>query len=175
MKFDESRFRTLAALALGDIRRVDVPAQDNVGTDLGRIHDYMDVVMYASMDTPKIVNSQLRDRMCVSLYNKLGSAAWAFLSKELNTVPEIDRLSSKFINMLWGKHNDYGLKPLTKWGLWGIFIKIDTKISRLESLIRGTLDEDAIYDTLWDILGYCVLGLIVSTYITEPEKKELRL
>lgn len=73
-----------------------------------------------------------------------------------------------FAEMLMKKHEMYGSAPLTKYGAMGLMIKLDTKCERLNkiwSLPDGSdLNGESFADTLNDMVGYCVLGLIFMRY-----------
>lgn len=74
----------------------------------------------------------------------------------------------EFVETLVSKHRLYGSKPLVKYGMMGVLIKLDTKVERLvkllgpESLTNDT--SESAKDTLTDLVGYCVLGLIFMKY-----------
>lgn len=71
----------------------------------------------------------------------------------------------QFSIMLLEKHNRYGDKGLVKWGHAGMAMRIGSKVDRFINLtehpeLDTALDETR-YDTLADIIGYCVLGLMI--------------
>lgn len=68
----------------------------------------------------------------------------------------------KFVEMLLGKHRRYGLKSLVGWRELGVLTRIDQKIARLVNMAGGNpadFGDETQYDTMVDILGYCVIGL----------------
>lgn len=75
-------------------------------------------------------------------------------------------LDDKFIDLLLSKHQRYGAAPLLRWGLVGIFIRIDSKWQRFLNMEKHELnaeistisDSEPVFDTLQDILGYCILA-----------------
>ena len=76
----------------------------------------------------------------------------------LNLIRKTRGLSiENFCDMLLLKHSKYGAEPLTNWGAVGVAIRIDSKFERYKNL-HGKDDED----TLMDMLGYCVLGFIMT-------------
>ena len=87
------------------------------------------------------------------IFTAVGSAALNELKDSINV--------ETFSYLLLSKHQQYGSKPLTEWGPIGIVIRIDSKINRYLNLstLDSVHDYESIYDTLVDILGYCVLGL----------------
>lgn len=75
-----------------------------------------------------------------------------------------------FVSHLFEKHRRYGAEPIERWSEIGVIIRIDSKIHRAINLQNadGNLDEPAesdgtTFDTLRDILGYCVLGYAFTT------------
>jgi hypothetical protein len=70
-----------------------------------------------------------------------------------------------FCALLLGKHKKYGAHPLRVWGELGVIIRIHSKFERYQNIkddpSQSVVDEGAI-DTLRDILGYCVLGFLMS-------------
>lgn len=69
---------------------------------------------------------------------------------------------AKFVEMLLGKHRRYGLKSLVGWRELGVLTRIDQKIARLVNMAGGNpadFGDETQYDTMVDILGYCVIGL----------------
>lgn len=77
-----------------------------------------------------------------------------------------------FINLLLTKHRNYGTQSLNRWREVGIASRIDQKLARLDSLSSqksiGTADE-TIEDTVFDILGYCVLGMYIANKAARTE------
>lgn len=71
-----------------------------------------------------------------------------------------------FYQLLVDKHKLYGAEPLVRWGSIGIMIRIDSKLHRYTNLILdhypSNPNDESIQDTLLDILGYCVLGYIMT-------------
>ena len=68
-----------------------------------------------------------------------------------------------FVRMLLHKHKKYGAKPIREWGPLGVIIRISSKLNRYinmhEAPGQAKPDDE---DTLADILGYCVLGLLLE-------------
>lgn len=74
-----------------------------------------------------------------------------------------------FAQLLVDKSIRYGAKPIREWGPLGVVIRISSKWGRYETMTTTTQNPDgldeSINDTLQDIVGYCVLGLLL---ISEP-------
>jgi len=71
-----------------------------------------------------------------------------------------------FADFLLRKHSAYGSAPILRWGVLGVFIRIDSKVVRIANLTQQLRDEEcgeSIHDTLLDLLGYCVLGYQLVT------------
>lgn len=74
--------------------------------------------------------------------------------------------SAAFANFLYDKSVRYGYAPLIRWGPLGILIRIDSKTGRLSTLdeepyLGRKVDESAM-DTWVDILGYAILGVMLT-------------
>jgi hypothetical protein len=83
----------------------------------------------------------------------------------LNTLSK-DFDEPKFVEMLLAKHRRYGLKSLTAWREVGVLTRIDQKIARLLNMAERAgqnmahdVGDETVYDTMVDIVGYCVIGL----------------
>lgn len=67
--------------------------------------------------------------------------------------------------LLVQKHHDYGAEPLLRWGALGVFIRIDSKLRRFLNLQKmddlAAVRTETLEDTTRDILGYCILGVIM--------------
>jgi len=81
-----------------------------------------------------------------------------------------------FAKFLLGKHKLYGLKPLLVWEELGILIRLQSKVDRLinitNNVLRVDLGNEAVEDTLKDILGYCVLGHLLPCHLNNIQSKE---
>lgn len=75
---------------------------------------------------------------------------------------------AEFSDMINKKHRAYGARPLRQWGNLGLAIRLDSKVSRYHTLtVQGRdIEEEPARDSLIDIVGYCILGLMM-----EGEKK----
>lgn len=77
-------------------------------------------------------------------------------------------------DLLIRKQIDYGPAAITRFGLQGIIIRMSDKLERIINLIRLKADpevNESIEDTLADIVGYAVLGLVLQKYGTIPPIK----
>lgn len=79
---------------------------------------------------------------------------------------------AKMTRLLRDKHEVYGPKPIFKWGMLGILMKLDAKIDRYDNLLNGAHNEfETETDTLMDIIGYCCLGLILIVFMQHQKPK----
>lgn len=65
------------------------------------------------------------------------------------------------------KQIDYGPHSISRFGMNGIVIRLSDKIERLINLTQFKKEpevEESIEDTLADIIGYAVLGLVMQKY-----------
>lgn len=80
--------------------------------------------------------------------------------------------SAEMSRLLAAKQHDYGHKNIDRFGLQGIVVRLNDKYERLANLefTRQFLKEgntvapkvdETIFDTLQDIVGYCIIGLMV--------------
>lgn len=80
--------------------------------------------------------------------------------------------TAKMAQLLAAKQHDYGHKNIDRFGLKGIVVRLNDKYERLANLefTRQFLKAgntvapkvaETIVDTLMDIVGYCVIGLMV--------------
>lgn len=81
-----------------------------------------------------------------------------------------------FAQMLLGKHVRYGDKGLLKWGHPGMLMRLGSKVDRASNLLKNPhLDTDqseSVFDTVHDIIGYCVLGMMILDYKSTNSKGE---
>ena len=70
------------------------------------------------------------------------------------------------------KHKAYGAEPILMWGDLIILIRVTSKISRIKNMeggawptrfdLSGSVNSESVQDNIQDILGYCILGLLIS-------------
>lgn len=78
---------------------------------------------------------------------------------------ELDEIFSEMKKLLIDKNDDYGgsfTSLFKKFGLLSLIIRLSDKVKRLEKLSDDELKikNESIEDTLKDIIGYGILGLI---------------
>lgn len=62
---------------------------------------------------------------------------------------------------LCSKQHDYGHENINKFGLFGIIVRLSDKIERYANLKNKKAQNESVHDTLLDIVGYCVVGLML--------------
>ena len=79
-------------------------------------------------------------------------------------------------DLLVRKQLDYGPNAVSRFGLQGIIVRMSDKLERLINLSQLQADpevNESIDDTLYDIAGYAILGLILRKYgMPLPIKKK---
>ena len=66
--------------------------------------------------------------------------------------------------LLASKQHDYGHGNITAFGLQGVLVRLSDKVERLINLKSrtGTAKNESLVDTLRDIVGYCVIALMLN-------------
>ncbi len=66
--------------------------------------------------------------------------------------------------LLASKQHDYGHGNITAFGLQGVLVRLSDKIERLINLKSkiGKAKNESLTDTLRDIVGYCVIALMLN-------------
>lgn len=91
------------------------------------------------------------------MFLKIGKFADDWLEDTIAT-----RNTPAFCELLLKKNRAYGDLPIRRWGPLGIIIRLDSKLTRMHTLLRQPEVDpigEATHDTATDILGYSVLGL----------------
>jgi hypothetical protein len=64
------------------------------------------------------------------------------------------------------KQKDYGPENISKFGMWGIVVRLHDKIARLDNLLSkkrsgfNSVNDETVYDTLMDIVGYSTVAIM---------------
>ena len=69
--------------------------------------------------------------------------------------------SEEMVTLLARKQHDYGHQNILEFGLIGILVRLSDKIERLENVKGKQTKFESYNDTLRDIVGYCVVALMV--------------
>lgn len=86
-------------------------------------------------------------------FMKMGSASMKIVGDKFD--------QQKFAELLVSKHELYTDKPIRAWNELGVVIRIDSKFERFNAIGNRVIHAESSYDTMLDILGYCVLGTLL--------------
>jgi len=70
--------------------------------------------------------------------------------------------STAMVELLARKQNDYGHGNIIKFGQFGILVRLSDKIERLKNLRTKKAQTEPYEDALTDIVGYCVVALMLD-------------
>jgi hypothetical protein len=90
---------------------------------------------------------KLFEKMAVSAINELKSIE----SWDLETV----------FQTLCRKQHDYGHENINKFGTYGVIVRLSDKVERYANLKNKHAKNESVFDTLLDIVGYCVVALML--------------
>ncbi len=67
------------------------------------------------------------------------------------------------VQTLASKQHDYGTRNIERFGIPGIKVRLSDKAARFRNLRRrgGNARNETVEDTLFDMLGYCIVALMV--------------
>lgn len=86
-------------------------------------------------------------------------------TSDLEYAVELKKLVDEIVVMLEQKHHDYGARNLTRFGLFGILVRLSDKLARLENIIGNNLQaqvsDERIEDTFKDIIGYALQAILM--------------
>ena len=119
------------------------------------------------VDTKKLDSLCNSGRICLFETNETPvSLLWTEIAiqaiQELRLKNEWD--SSEMSTLLARKQHDYGHKNITKFGMQGVLVRLSDKIERLINLKthKSEAKNESLLDTLRDIVGYCVVALMLN-------------
>lgn len=71
---------------------------------------------------------------------------------------------SYIVEVIAAKQHDYGHDNITVEGHVGLRVRIHDKVARLKNLLRrgGEAKNEAMSDTWMDIVGYCIIGIMLT-------------
>jgi len=71
--------------------------------------------------------------------------------------------TGEMISTLCRKQHDYGHGNINRFGMYGVIVRLSDKIERLENLKNKNKEafHESTNDTLMDIVGYCVIALMI--------------
>ena len=119
------------------------------------------------VDTKKLDSLCNSGRICLFETNETPvSLLWTEIAiqaiQELRLKNEWD--SSEMSTLLARKQHDYGHKNITKFGMQGVLVRLSDKVERLINLKthKSEAKNESLLDTLRDIVGYCVVALMLN-------------
>lgn len=97
-----------------------------------------------------------------AVFESLGKTAIDLLRVIKARYPHLVTMGKfELAELLWTKHQAYGAKPIRKWGVAGLAIRLDSKFERFVTLSRARKDsmgDESLVDTIQDFIGYCAIG-----------------
>jgi hypothetical protein len=70
--------------------------------------------------------------------------------------------SGQMAALLASKQHDYGHGNITAFGLKGVLVRLSDKVERLINLKSKEARNESTLDTLRDVVGYCVIALMLN-------------
>jgi hypothetical protein len=104
----------------------------------------------------KAVNSVRNEELSPLFWTSVGSLAIADLRSRDLWSPDA------MLALLVRKQNDYGHGNILKFGQFGVFVRLSDKIERLHNLKTREALAEPYADALWDVVGYCVVALMLD-------------
>jgi len=67
-------------------------------------------------------------------------------------------------DLLISKQRDYGHGNINAFGTYGVLVRLSDKIERLKNLMSNVIDptNESVVDTLQDMVGYCVIAMMLD-------------
>ena len=131
----------------------------------------MHIASFASeeqeVNTPKLQRLIMSARICLFDHDELPvSLLWTEMAIE--AVQDLRKRkvwdSGEMSALLASKQHDYGHGNITAFGLKGVLVRLSDKVERLANLksIKSKAQNESVVDTLRDIVGYCVIALMLN-------------
>lgn len=118
------------------------------GADIPSLRTWIRALIVAERTTsPEHSAQKIFEYMAVSAINELKIIE----SWDLETV----------FQTLCSKQHDYGHENINKFGLYGIIVRLSDKVERYANLKNKYAKNESVFDTLLDIVGYCVVALML--------------
>ena len=105
------------------------------------------------------------------------------LFEDLKNDPEYGKYINTWMNPVLvtatviKKQHDYGPENISKFGMWGLIVRLHDKIARLNNLLStkrkgfNSVSDETIYDTLLDVVGYSTVALLwINNWFFLPMK-----
>ena len=150
--------------------------QDNAGLCVYAIAQYADSPINKDVGLPNlrrqldrlIDESQIDDRDRLFELDWIGE--FMALAATANWVAanygEAIGLDAELTKLLARKQHDYGPENILRFGVPGLMVRLHDKVARLENLLakrdgKNAVNGEAVADTFTDIVGYCVIGMML--------------
>jgi len=116
------------------------------------------------VDTEKLQKLITSGRICLFEQNEAPvSLLWTEIAiqavEDLRLNNEWD--SGEMATLLASKQHDYGHGNITAFGMKGVLVRLSDKVERLINLKSKKARNESAVDTLRDIVGYCVIALML--------------
>lgn len=121
---------------------------DSISETLDSMEAYMDAITdIVENNTPTVNLELLYQRLaCSSIYILRNAGKWD---------------SGVMLSLLCSKQHDYGNTAITRFGQFGVVVRLYDKVARYRNLYTKNAANESTYDTLIDIVGYCVIALML--------------
>lgn len=119
--------------------------------------------------SPQVMNAdsigRMRDKAAeTAQHEELSPIFWTSIAcsaiNELKYLKKWD--SDEMVSLLGRKQNDYGHGNIEKFGQFGILVRLSDKVERLKNLKKKQAQAEPYEDALVDIVGYCVVALMLD-------------
>lgn len=113
-----------------------------------------------------IVENDIKTHNLELLYARLAQDTIALL-REMETWD-----TGHMIWTLCNKQHDYGHGNIMRFGIYGVTVRLSDKVERYKNLAGREAKNESTHDTLLDIVGYCVIALMLLDGTFELELGE---
>ena len=118
------------------------------GADIPSLRTWIRALVVGEQSASPMINTEkIFETMAVSAINELKSIE----SWDLETV----------FQTLCSKQYDYGHENINKFGTYGVIVRLSDKVERYANLKNKHAKNESVFDTLLDIVGYCVVALML--------------
>jgi len=144
-----------ASNAIAEVYSMDLPAGN-----LGTLREGLDLLIDSAFGQPDSIPLFAETVACV------GHCAYTFAHKSLPAHPDKKAAvyPERILSLLISKQRDYGHNNILRFGVDGLIVRMNDKVARLENLLGNGREpaNESLADTFADIIGYSVIGLMLS-------------
>lgn len=167
-----SRLKKLMVLLMGPVKMIDSwnsaaraavnlifsKISDGGSTDIMReiieqmVDNYNDDPSYSTSGSHFVIED----------WTRLGAAALS-TGRDLQIFPVSD-FSEEVAAILARKQNDYGSYNISRFGLYGLLVRMHDKIARIENLTSKGInpENESLRDNYTDVIGYAAIGIMLE-------------